>query len=194
MQRSLIPSIPILILVAASVAAPANAQETEFSYVGSKNCKKCHLKEWRSWSETTMAQTFEKLKPGVAVEAKQGAGLDPEMDYTTDENCVKCHVTGYGKPGGFVDIESTPELAGVGCETCHGPGGTYTQDEYMSLKNKEYIKSEIVAVGMVDQVSEAQCISCHNSESPFVADGFVFDFEANKDEGTHEKFPLKYEH
>ena len=192
----------VLIVVAASLAlgSVAVAQETahgsdgEFAYVGIKNCKKCHIKEWKSWSETAMAQTFEKLKPGVAAEAKTGAGLDPDKDYTTDAECVKCHVTGYGKPGGFVDIETTPELAGVGCEVCHGPGGTYTQDEYMSLKNKEYVKAEVVAVGLVDTVGEEQCVSCHNSESPFVEEGFVFDFEAKKDEGTHEMFPLKYEH
>ena len=63
----------------------------------------------------------------------------------------------------------------------------------MSLKNKEYVKSEIVALGMVDTVGEAQCISCHNADSPFAPEG-GFDFEAVKDEGTHEHFPLKYEH
>lgn len=166
----------------------------EFAYVGNKNCKKCHIKEHKSWETTKMAQVFELLKPGVRAEEKKAAGLDPDKDYTADEECVRCHVTGYGKPGGFVDIASTPELAGVGCETCHGPGGTYTQDQYMSLKNKEYEKSEVVAVGMVATVSAEQCTTCHNSDSPFVADDFVFDFEANKDEGTHEKFPLKYDH
>ena len=107
---------------------------------------------------------------------------------------IYCHVTGYGKKGGFVDIETTPELAGVGCESCHGAGGTYVQDQYMSLKNKEYKKADIVAVGLVDKVSKAQCTGCHNSESPFVKEGFVFDFDANKDKGTHEHFPLKYAH
>ena len=31
-------------------------------------------------------------------------------------------------------------------------------------------------------------------QSPFVGPDYVFDFEANKDKGTHEKFPLKYQH
>ncbi len=170
------------------------AQDGEFEYVGSKSCKKCHLKQYKSWEATTMGQSFEKLKPGVAVEAKTGAGLDPEADYTTDETCVGCHVTGYGKPGGFVDIETTPELANVGCESCHGPGGTYLEDGYMTLKNKEYKKAELVAVGMVDTVGEAQCVGCHNSESPFVGDDFVFDYAAMKDVGTHDNIPLKYSH
>jgi hypothetical protein len=188
-----------LILSAGSITAialagsvPASAQD--HAYVGTKNCKKCHIKEWRSWSETKMANAFEILKPGERAEQKTAAGLDPQTDYTQDPECVHCHVTGYGKPGGFVDIETTPELAGVGCETCHGPGGTYTQDEYMSLKNKEYKKAEVVAVGLVDTVSEEQCSGCHNTDSPFVGDDYVFDFETRKTEGTHEKYELKYQH
>ena len=47
---------------------------------------------------------------------------------------------------------------------------------------------------MVDQVTEAQCRGCHNADSPFVGPGYVFDFQANKESGTHEKFPLKYQH
>lgn len=171
-----------------------SSQAGEHEYIGSKNCRKCHIKEWRSWSETKMAKAFEVLKPGERAEAKTEAGLDPEKDYTTDPTCVKCHVTGYGEPGGFVDIETTPDLAGVGCESCHGPGGTYTQDGYMTLQNKDYKKEELVAVGLVGEITREQCVGCHNSESPFVGDDFVFDFEAKKDEGTHELFPLRYDH
>jgi hypothetical protein len=83
---------------------------------------------------------------------------------------------------------------GVGCEMCHGPGGTYIQDGYMTLKNKEYKKADLVAVGMVGEITKAQCEVCHNTESPFVGDDYVFDFEQRKEEGTHEKFPLKYQH
>jgi hypothetical protein len=174
------------------LSAPVRAEE--HAYVGTKNCKKCHLKEWKSWAETKMAKSFETLKPGAAAEAKTKAGLDPDKDYTTDAKCVACHVTGYGQPGGFVSIEETPDRAGVGCEVCHGPGGTYTKAEHMSFKNKSYKKAAVVAVGMVDTVSVDQCKACHNAESPFVGDNYVFDFDANKDKGTHKKFPLKYEH
>jgi hypothetical protein len=184
----------ILALAAAALLVVSLAAEEEHAFVGSKNCKKCHLKQYKSWEATTMAQTFEVLKPGERAEQKTAAGLDPEKDYTTDATCLPCHTTGYGKEGGFVDIETTPELAGVGCEWCHGAGATYTQDELMSLKNKEYKLAEVVAAGMVEKVGADQCTPCHNSESPFVGDDFVFDYEANKDEGLHEHFPLKYEH
>jgi hypothetical protein len=181
----------VLIVIGLSHATVVAA---EHEYIGSNKCKMCHLKEYKSWEATKMANAFEVLKAGERSEAKTAAGLDPAKDYTTDPTCLKCHVTGYGEASGFKDIESTPTLAGVGCEMCHGPGGTYTKPEYMSLKNKEYKKADIVAVGMVDQVTEAQCQGCHNAESPFVGDDYVFDFEANKETGTHEKFALKYEH
>ena len=32
------------------------------------------------------------------------------------------------------------------------------------------------------------------ADSPFVGPDFVFDFQANKDKGTHERYPLKYQH
>jgi hypothetical protein len=182
-----------LAFVLALVCVPQVAAE-EHGYTGSKKCKMCHLKEWKSWSETKMANAFDTLKPGERAEAKKAAGLDPDKDYTKDEECIRCHVTGHGKEGGFRDIESTPDLAGVGCEMCHGAAGTYLEAPYMTLKNKEYKKADLVAVGMVDQITEQQCVGCHNADSPFVGDDYVFDFESRKNDGTHEKFPLKYQH
>jgi hypothetical protein len=166
----------------------------EHTYVGTKGCRKCHIKESRSWADTKMAKTFEVLKPGVSADKKQSAGLDPAKDYTKDAECLACHTTGYDKPGGFIDIESTPELAGVTCESCHGAGGTYTQDKYMSLKNKEYKKADVVAVGLVDPINAEVCAKCHNNRSPFVGDDYVFDFESRRTEGIHEIYPLKYQH
>ncbi len=184
-----------LCLFAALVLAgsPAYAGD-EHAYIGTKKCKKCHIKEYKSWSETKMANAFEILRPGERAEAKTAAGLDPEKDYTTDPECVTCHVTGYGKEGGFVDEATTPDLVGVGCEMCHGAGGTYVADEYMSIKNKNYKRADIAAVGSIYPPTEAQCRVCHNEESPFVGEGYVFDFEQRKKDGAHEIYPLKYDH
>jgi len=186
MKRCLL--VLILCVAASVVSAGENA------YVGSKKCKMCHIKEWNSWSGTKMAKAFDQLKPGASAEAKKAAGLDPAKDYTTDATCLPCHTTGYGHQGGFVDMEKTPDLAGVGCETCHGPGGTYVQNPYMSLSNKEFKRADLEAVGLVASITETQCVTCHNTKSPFVGDDYVFDFAKRKDQGTHEKFPLKYQH
>jgi hypothetical protein len=178
-------------LVALAAAALGQAAGAEHSYVGVKKCKACHLKEFKSWSETKMANSFELLKPGVAAAAKTKAKLDPTKDYTKDASCLPCHTTGYGKPGGFVDLATTPDLVGVQCETCHGPGGTYIQKENMSLQNKEYKKAALVKVGLIGQISKDTCVTCHNSKSPFFKE---FNFEERKSKGTHEKIPLKYAH
>jgi hypothetical protein len=182
------------VAIACLLALLGSAASAEHAFVGSKKCKMCHMKEYRSWAETTMANAFEILKPGERADAKSAAGLDPDKDYTEDATCLPCHVTGYGKDGGFASLADTPDLVGVGCEMCHGAGGTYIEPQHMSLKNKEYKKADLVAVGLVGEITVEQCKNCHNTESPFVGDDYVFDFEANKDKGTHEKFPLKYQH
>ena len=176
------------------VVSGAASASDEHAYIGSKNCKKCHIKQWKSWSETKMAQSFETLRPGQRAEQKTAAGLDPDKDYTTDPECVRCHTTGFGMEGGFVDEASTPDLMGVGCEVCHGAGGTYVADEYMSIKNKDYKRADIEAVGSIFPPTNDQCVGCHNTDSPFVGDDYVFDFEQRKADGTHENTPLKYEH
>jgi hypothetical protein len=184
----------VALLIPVLGTAPASAQEEvqEHSFIGTKGCKKCHLKQFKSWEQTKMAQAYESLKPGVDTEIKEALGLDPQADYTTDEGCVSCHVTGWGKPGGFTSVEETPELVGISCESCHGAGSTYTQDHLMSLRNKEYKRSEVVAAGMVETVGEEQCVTCHNEHVPI--EGYTFEFETMKTLGTHESFPLKYGH
>ena len=177
----------------AALAAAALSQEAgaENAYVGVKKCKVCHLKEFKSWSETKMSSAFELLKAGVSAAAKTKVKLDPTKDYTKDASCLPCHTTGYGKPGGFVDLATTPDLVGVQCEICHGPGATYTLKQNMSLQNKEYKRAELVKVGLVGQIGKDTCANCHNSRSPFFKD---FKFEERKAKGIHEQIPLKYAH
>ena len=167
------------------MASGANAQ-----YVGAARCRVCHLPQHKSWHETGMANSIELLKPGVAAEAKRAHNVDPDKDYTNDPQCVSCHVTGFGQPGGFVSLEETPKLAGVQCETCHGPGKGYLKPNLMSLQNKEYKRSDLVAAGMVIPSAE-MCRECHNKESPFYK---PLDLEANLTEGTHNHVPLKFDH
>jgi len=159
-------------------------------YVAVGRCRPCHLPQSKSWEQTRMAKAFELLKPGVAVEVKRAHNLDPAKDYTHDPDCLTCHVTGFGQPGGFTSIEKTPNLAGVQCEACHGPGAGYLKPALMSLQNKEYKRSELVAAGMVVPTAET-CQKCHNKKSPFYK---PFDFQARLQQGTHAHEGLKFKH
>jgi len=151
-------------------ASPVSAAE----YVGTKKCKMCHMKQFKSWEQTKMAKAFEGLKPGMAVDAKTAAGLDPDKDYTTDASCLGCHT-----------INGKADMPGVGCEACHGPGADYIK---VMMTNRDYTMDEITAKGLVVP-GEDSCKKCHNDKSPFFK-GFTFD----KNKGPHEHFPLKKQH
>ena len=96
----------LLLIVSAAEAYP----EKSAPYVGWKNCSACHSDIANTWQSTRHAKAIESLK-------KTGQETLPA--------CVKCHVTGYEQDGGFIDYELTPEMAGVQCEVCHGPGGEH---------------------------------------------------------------------
>ena len=93
---------------AATGAAPANA-----TYTGAAACQVCHADTHKSWQKKKHASAFDLL---VARKQEKNAA------------CIKCHTTGYGR-GGFVDAEKTPDLRGVTCESCHGPGSEHNGDK-----------------------------------------------------------------
>ena len=98
-------------------------------YVGSERCATCHSNIHFNWSQTLHARALETL---------ENIGQDKNA------NCVGCHVVGLGQPGGFVDRATTDALAGVGCESCHGPGRDHVEnvnDE--SLRPPKSIAAEI---------------------------------------------------
>jgi len=88
---------------------------TTAPYVGSQACESCHAAEYATWKAGPHARAADTLaKKGKADEA----------------NCLKCHTTGYGRTGGFPaggKLAAHTGLAGVGCESCHGPGGDHVQ-------------------------------------------------------------------
>jgi len=135
------------------------------TFVGANACKKCHLKQHKSWKETSMAKAFETLKPGAKEKEKAQAGLDATKDYTQDEKCAKCHTTGYGEPGGYpklgapAEAEAKAAREGVQCESCHGAGSLYL--DYMKKHEKEgYVAEEAAKLGLVTGKEET-CLTCH---------------------------------
>ena len=149
--------------VAESAAALEEAHAfQDASFVGHKaGCRKCHLKEHRSWSKTPHAKALETL----------------EGDDASNPECLECHTTGYGKPTGFTSTDETPELAGVTCEACHGAGGAYNDKELM----KDHDASLAAGLMIPD---ETTCLGCHNERSPDLSGSF--DFETMKEKGVHD--------
>ena len=193
MKKIITGCISILFVVALMAVSNADAGAT---YIGAKKCKACHMKQFKAWSATKMAESFENLKAGVKVAEKKAAGLE-DKDYTTDAKCLKCHTTGFGK-GGFTSMEATPDLAGVQCEGCHGPGSEYSKEmkaKQAAWKKDGYTSEELKKIGLIiPSEDEKGCMACHGGESPFtekVNAKHKFDFK-DRLEKTHEHFPLKY--
>ena len=179
----------------AGKAAPAE----KYTYVGSKSCKKCHLKLYKSWEKTKSAKAFDTLKPGEAAEGKTKYGLDPKKDYTKDESCLKCHVTGFGCKTGYTipdpadkkAVKRAKTLEGSGCESCHGPGSEYAKVFKEIQKSKRMYKvEELYAVGLRKMEASA-CTNCHNDKSPTYDESKKFDYDKAKGKETHDHKPLK---
>ncbi len=140
----------------------------EPAFVGSQECGVCHRDQNADWQKSSHARAFELLKPGKRRSAKQRAKLDPEKDYSNDIYCLKCHTTGYEQPGGYVDSATTPELAGIGCEMCHGSG-----KEYVKLHKSntgQFTEEQAKAAGQTyGSQDPAVCMRCHgeNAGGPF---------------------------
>ena len=104
--RQLFAAMPALFLLLFSSPGVLPA-EGPGNHVGWKGCSGCHEKVATDWQKGRHAGAFADLE-------KSGQENLPA--------CVPCHVTGHSQPGGFIDGEITPDLAGVQCEACHGPG------------------------------------------------------------------------
>lgn len=81
-------------------------------YVGAARCGDCHPDAHESWMTTVHEGALDTLKA---------------IHVDKNPTCLKCHTVGYGLPNGFKDESTTPHLAGVQCENCHGPGGAHVK-------------------------------------------------------------------
>jgi hypothetical protein len=84
--------------------------------VGSEACRGCHAAEFGTWQEGPHAAS-------VATLEREGRQADGD--------CLACHTTGHGRDGGFpsgAPVAAHEDLARVGCESCHGPGGDHVAE------------------------------------------------------------------
>lgn len=104
------------------------------TYLGVTRCAECHQLFEESWKKTRHAGAFKSLQ-------QAGKSNDPE--------CIICHTVGFGEKGGFYSIETTPELANVQCEACHGLDRDHVEDFSKPMK----------------RVTEAACLKCHTRDN-----------------------------
>lgn len=183
MHQRIVISLPFGIAAAVLLALPvlASATETQRKYVGTKKCRMCHRKteqgeQWVIWSKSKHAKAWETLATPKAKEFAAKAGVaDPQ----TDPKCIKCHVTAYNVDPKYLGSRYHKE-DGVGCESCHGPGGDYAKKSVM----KKLISGQIepASVGMIFPPDKKVCIECHNAESPAYKG---FNFEEYKKKIAH---------
>ena len=108
----------LILLVLVSNSAWAQDDKSRI-YAGSDSCLPCHQAECENYFQyARKSHSFQSVQ-------KMTKGLET---YELKE-CYACHTTGYGKSGGFISVEQTPELKNAGCEVCHGPAGRHTETE-----------------------------------------------------------------
>jgi 2',3'-cyclic-nucleotide 2'-phosphodiesterase (5'-nucleotidase family) len=125
------------------------------AYESAEACSKCHQREYDQWISTQHAHAYATLE-------HTGRQDDPE--------CILCHTMGYGRDGGFISNNKTPELARVTCQACHPITGAHGRAG--APKDPK--------VPAKDNISQRVCIGCHGLvESP------KFDYTVYKPKIAH---------
>ncbi len=128
--------------------ADSKGQAPLGGFVGSDACASCHQDAFEIWQESLHYVAMEAL----ADDLRDGSPA------TNDPNCVYCHSVGFGYTSGYGSSSLTDELrwasldglAGVGCESCHGPGGQHARTG---------------AAEHIERSGEHTCLECHDSEN-----------------------------
>jgi peroxiredoxin len=116
-SHTAIAALPAEERAALSRSRPGSLLPSGIDYVGSDQCESCHPKEFATWSASPHA---------LALASLEARGAKEKTD------CLECHTTGFGQPGGFAAsaaASSHPDLARVGCESCHGPGAAHVEPD-----------------------------------------------------------------
>jgi hypothetical protein len=144
---------------------PHPRKPSQGDFVGSEKCSNCHEAEYNVWK-----------KSGHAGSGRTLWGLDPPRQF--DPECLACHVTGWHAQAcfpyesGYLGLESTPKLASVGCESCHGPGGAHVAAESAGSDAGQQELQAAMRLTRADAKRQV-CVRCHDvSNSP------DFEFEA----------------
>lgn len=138
-------------------AVPHPQKEVQGDFVGSEKCASCHEKSYAIWKKSGHAKAWATL-----VKAEPPRNFDPE--------CIACHVVGWDAgryfpyESGFLSEAKTPELVNVGCESCHGPGGSHVAAE-MGSDSALQKKLQKAMVLTKEDAEKRQCMTCHDLDN-----------------------------
>lgn len=121
------------------------------SFLGAESCRACHAAQWEVFAQSKHHGAQARI-----------AARDPRRAALGE--CTRCHVTGWGYEGGFESLATTPHLAEVGCEACHGVGEAHL------LAPPDRKRGYGVRTGFPGSW-EATCRGCHD---PANSPGFDF--------------------
>lgn len=141
------------------------AHSSGHQFVGSQTCSECHTKAYGVWKKTPHAKALETL-----------VNLDPPRQY--DAECLSCHVTGWEPQkfspytGGYLSQKATPQLAGNGCENCHGPGSAHVAAESGQVKASDAELNRLrkeMHLSLATDVDKRKvidiCLQCHDPDN-----------------------------
>ncbi len=134
-----------LAVLIVAVAASAWAGVGRSRFTGSDACGGCHQAELEQWRTTAHARATDSLR---------------QRQHARQRRCQSCHTTGDAPAG-------RPAFNGVGCESCHGAGAGYAQDDIMRDPTLA------AALGLRElttpQARKAVCAGCHRSGTRLTA-------------------------
>ncbi len=151
--------------------------QSGLQFMGAKACAECHASAYEVWEGSNHAHATASLLDGRPEE--KGTWIDR----TYDPECLCCHATGwnpeeaYHYKDGFIDLKTTPHLAGNQCENCHGPGSEHVKLETDWKQAGGEMSEALTASRSAVRVTKVQaekkvCLKCHDfANSP------KFDFE-----------------
>lgn len=110
------------------------------AFAGNAKCGSCHKEAMKIWQASKHAIALRTLE-------REGQQIDPD--------CVSCHVVRLDSTVGFRSRKFTPQLANVGCESCHGPGKGHAFNPRIAMP----------------KIGPSACLTCHTGNT---SPGFAF--------------------
>jgi nitrate/TMAO reductase-like tetraheme cytochrome c subunit len=127
-------ALTALLVVTAGSAHAADIHE----FLGAERCGTCHAPQLQAWKEGPHANALRSLTPRQA----------------RDPACASCH---------NMAPEGPPELRGVQCESCHGPGRSYAAEAVM----RDEVLSKLMGL---QPITPQTCAQCHRGSAPGLRD------------------------